>query len=116
MLDRRVVRRRFEERFTAARMAKDYVGVCSVSITKPDHGRDAVAGPRPFDEIRDLVEHSFCTSRFKRPEESLRRFVTESVGAKAANLARMAALGLPVPPAFVLPIELSTAILTALFA
>ncbi|WP_316214540.1 MULTISPECIES: PEP/pyruvate-binding domain-containing protein [unclassified Bradyrhizobium] len=28
------------------------------------------------------------------------------VGAKAANLARMAALGLPVPPAFVLPVEL----------
>src|SRR5579859_7701067 len=27
------------------------------------------------------------------------------VGAKAANLARMAALGLPVPPAFVVPIE-----------
>jgi pyruvate,orthophosphate dikinase len=34
----------------------------------------------------------------------------ESVGAKAANLARMAALGLPVPPAFVLPIELCAAI------
>ncbi|MGJ5179960.1 PEP/pyruvate-binding domain-containing protein [Bradyrhizobium oligotrophicum] len=30
----------------------------------------------------------------------------ETVGAKAANLARMAALGLPVPPAFVLPVEL----------
>jgi pyruvate,orthophosphate dikinase len=30
----------------------------------------------------------------------------EVIGAKAANLARMAALGLPVPPAFVLPIEL----------
>jgi pyruvate, orthophosphate dikinase len=34
----------------------------------------------------------------------------EIVGAKAANLARMAALGLPVPPAFVLPIELCAAI------
>jgi pyruvate, orthophosphate dikinase len=34
----------------------------------------------------------------------------ETVGAKAANLARMAALGLPVPPAFVLPIELCAAI------
>ena len=34
----------------------------------------------------------------------------EHVGAKAANLARMAALGLPVPPAFVLPIELCAAI------
>ena len=32
----------------------------------------------------------------------------EIVGAKAANLARVAALGLPVPPAFVLPIELCT--------
>lgn len=30
----------------------------------------------------------------------------EVVGAKAANLARMAALGLPVPPAFVLPVKL----------
>jgi pyruvate, orthophosphate dikinase len=30
----------------------------------------------------------------------------ETIGAKAANLARMAALGLPVPPAFVLPVEL----------
>lgn len=35
----------------------------------------------------------------------------DTVGAKAANLARMAALGLPVPPAFVLPIELCAAIL-----
>ncbi|MBI1204082.1 MAG: pyruvate, phosphate dikinase [Rhodopseudomonas sp.] len=34
----------------------------------------------------------------------------EIVGGKAANLARMAALGLPVPPAFVLPIELCAAI------
>lgn len=32
------------------------------------------------------------------------------VGAKAANLAHMAALGLPVPPAFVLPISLCAAI------
>jgi pyruvate,orthophosphate dikinase len=29
-----------------------------------------------------------------------------AIGAKAANLARMAALGLPVPPAFVLPVKL----------
>jgi pyruvate, orthophosphate dikinase len=35
----------------------------------------------------------------------------ETVGAKAANLARMAALGLPVPPAFVLPIELCAEII-----
>jgi pyruvate, orthophosphate dikinase len=34
----------------------------------------------------------------------------EIIGSKAANLARMAALGLPVPPAFVLPIELCAAI------
>jgi len=34
----------------------------------------------------------------------------ETVGAKAANLARMAALGLPVPPAFVLPVELCAAV------
>ena len=33
-----------------------------------------------------------------------------SIGAKAANLARMASLGLPVPPAFVLPIKLCAAI------
>ena len=34
----------------------------------------------------------------------------EAIGAKAANLARMAALGLPVPPAFVLPVRLCAAI------
>jgi pyruvate,orthophosphate dikinase len=34
----------------------------------------------------------------------------EIVGAKAANLAHMAALGLPVPPAFVLPVNLCAAI------
>ena len=34
----------------------------------------------------------------------------ESIGAKAANLARVAALGLPVPPAFVLPVKLCAAI------
>ena len=34
----------------------------------------------------------------------------EMVGGKAANLARMAALGLPVPPAFVLPVDLCAAI------
>jgi len=34
----------------------------------------------------------------------------ETIGAKAANLARMAALGLPVPPAFVLPVRLCAAI------
>ncbi|MES2193421.1 MAG: PEP/pyruvate-binding domain-containing protein [Pseudomonadota bacterium] len=35
----------------------------------------------------------------------------EAIGAKAANLARMAALGLPVPPAFVLPVKLCAAII-----
>ncbi len=34
----------------------------------------------------------------------------EEIGAKAANLARMAELGLPVPPAFVLPVGLCAAI------
>jgi pyruvate, orthophosphate dikinase len=43
--------------------------------------------------------------------ESTGQYSAETVGAKAANLARMAALGLPVPPAFVLPIELCTAII-----
>jgi len=35
----------------------------------------------------------------------------EEIGAKAANLARMAALGLPVPPAFVLPVKLCAAVI-----
>jgi pyruvate,orthophosphate dikinase len=35
----------------------------------------------------------------------------DTIGAKAANLARMAALGLPVPPAFVLPVKLCAAII-----
>jgi pyruvate,orthophosphate dikinase len=35
----------------------------------------------------------------------------DAIGAKAANLARMAALGLPVPAAFVLPIKLCAAII-----
>jgi pyruvate,orthophosphate dikinase len=35
----------------------------------------------------------------------------DTIGAKAANLTRMAALGLPVPPAFVLPIDLCAAII-----
>ena len=39
-----------------------------------------------------------------------KRHSADVVGAKAANLARMAALGLPVPPAFVLPVELCAAI------
>jgi pyruvate, orthophosphate dikinase len=39
----------------------------------------------------------------ERPDETI-------IGAKAANLAHMAALGLPVPPAFVLPISLCAAI------
>jgi len=40
---------------------------------------------------------------------STERYSAETVGGKAANLAQMAALGLPVPPAFVLPIELCAA-------
>jgi pyruvate,orthophosphate dikinase len=41
---------------------------------------------------------------------SIKRHSADVVGAKAANLSRMAALGLPVPPAFVLPINLCAAI------
>lgn len=40
------------------------------------------------------------------------QYTAETVGAKAANLARMAVLGLPVPPAFVLPIELCAAVVS----
>ncbi len=38
--------------------------------------------------------------------EATEQASAEIIGSKAANLARMAALGLPVPPAFVLPVEL----------
>ena len=41
---------------------------------------------------------------------SAKLYPADSAGAKAANLAHMAALGLPVPPAFILPIELCAAI------
>ncbi len=41
---------------------------------------------------------------------STERLSADVIGGKAANLARMAALGLPVPPAFVLPVSLCTAI------
>jgi pyruvate, orthophosphate dikinase len=41
---------------------------------------------------------------------SAKRHSAEHIGAKAAGLAHMAGLGLPVPPAFVLPIELCAAI------
>src|SRR3974377_436159 len=44
------------------------------------------------------------------PVGSNEQVAAEVVGAKAANLARVASLGLPVPPAFVLPIELCAAI------
>lgn len=42
---------------------------------------------------------------------STERHSADAIGAKAANLTRMAALGLPVPPAFVLPVKLCAAIL-----
>jgi pyruvate, orthophosphate dikinase len=42
---------------------------------------------------------------------SPRHHSADAIGAKAANLARMAALGLPVPPAFVLPVKLCAAII-----
>jgi hypothetical protein len=35
-LDRRAVRRRFEQRFSAARMAQDYVGVYRKLLSQPD--------------------------------------------------------------------------------
>ncbi len=38
------------------------------------------------------------------------RHSADHIGAKAANLARMAVLGLPVPPAFVLPVKLCAAV------
>jgi pyruvate,orthophosphate dikinase len=38
--------------------------------------------------------------------EATQQHSAATIGAKAANLARMAALGLPVPPAFVLPVSL----------
>ena len=41
---------------------------------------------------------------------SIKRHAADVVGAKAANLSHMAALGLPVPPAFVLPVNLCAAI------
>lgn len=43
-------------------------------------------------------------------EGSTARHSAETIGAKAANLERMAAAGLPVPPAFVLPVKLCKAI------
>jgi len=42
--------------------------------------------------------------------DSTQQYPAEVVGSKAANVARMAALGLPVPPAFVLPISLCSAV------
>jgi pyruvate,orthophosphate dikinase len=42
---------------------------------------------------------------------STKRHSADAIGAKAANLTRMAALGLPVPPAFVLPVKLCAAII-----
>jgi glycosyltransferase involved in cell wall biosynthesis len=49
-LDRRAVRRRFEERFSAARRAKDYVGVYRALLRRDraEHRSDAqLALPRP---------------------------------------------------------------------
>jgi pyruvate,orthophosphate dikinase len=42
---------------------------------------------------------------------STRHHSADTIGAKAANLARLAALGLPVPPAFVLPVKLCAEII-----
>jgi len=35
-LNRRAVRRRFEERFTATRMTNEYVRVCNILLTRED--------------------------------------------------------------------------------
>jgi pyruvate, orthophosphate dikinase len=43
---------------------------------------------------------------------STKRHSADIVGAKAANLSRMATLGFPVPPAFVLPVNLCAAIVS----
>ena len=45
--------------------------------------------------------------------EATQQHSAATIGAKAANLARMAALDLPVPPAFVLPVELCAVAITA---
>ncbi|WP_036256772.1 PEP/pyruvate-binding domain-containing protein [Methylocapsa acidiphila] len=42
---------------------------------------------------------------------STERHTADHIGAKAANLAGMASLGLPVPPAFVLPVKLCAAVI-----
>jgi hypothetical protein len=50
-LDRRAVRRRFEERFSAARMAHDYVNVyrslLRTSLRVDRTGRQPIRSPRP---------------------------------------------------------------------
>src|SRR5262249_49701462 len=43
-LDRRTVRRTFEERFSATRMAKDYVALYRRLLNKPEVGKRAVNG------------------------------------------------------------------------
>ena len=60
-LDRRRVRRRFEERFTAARMARDYVelytrqlALSGFDIKKPVSG---IVRPRAIDEIRPISDN-----------------------------------------------------------
>ena len=47
VLDRRKVRRRFEERFTAARMAKDYLGVYRSLLKRQSPPQQAAALRRP---------------------------------------------------------------------
>ncbi len=51
-LDRRAVRRRFEERFTAARMAKDYIGVYRALVRNLAAGHEHARHRRPL-QLRD---------------------------------------------------------------
>jgi hypothetical protein len=53
MLDRRKVRRRFEQRFSAARMAKDYLGVYRSLLRRgsPAERTAALHRPQPVLEM-----------------------------------------------------------------
>ena len=46
-LDRRAVRRRFEQRFSSARMAADYVGVYRALLERPSISERETAVPMP---------------------------------------------------------------------
>jgi glycosyltransferase involved in cell wall biosynthesis len=57
-LDRRAVRRRFEERFTAARMARDYIGVYRELLRRQERVAGEQAVPRYAEPVGGgLVAH-----------------------------------------------------------